>query len=198
MDDKTENLRDIFLSVADDDAVTEHQSADRGSLTGGPDAPDTRLNAVFDAIDEKFGFETPLSRSQRRSLLELFYGGVSDEELAADLGYDVETIFDARMELHLWRPEEPPLSESLGRRIWDQPDRAPADLAEAMDVSVPAVARTRAVLDARDRSRRVSHRFRSTFDELFTDGDISDRLATETREDGLGEATEDAETDVEF
>lgn len=198
MDDKTENLRDIFRSVADEDFLTEGQSVDRGTLLGESDAPEERLDAVLEAIDEKFGLETPLSRSERRRLFELFYAGASDADLADELGYDEQTIFSARMELHLCRPDEPSVPDEAVRQIQQQSDREPADLATAMEVSAEAVERTRAILEARARSRRVSHRYRSTFDEIFTDETPSSRLTAGAREDGLEGATEDAETDVEF
>jgi len=42
----------------------------------------------------------------------------------------------------------------------------------------------------------ANERFRDAFADLLTDADLSGRLASDSREDGLREATEDIETDV--
>ena len=61
-----------------------------------------------------------------------------------------------------------------------------------------AVDRASAVVAAENRSRRVSHRFRTSFEEILTDADLTIRLTGGAHEDGLEEATEGAEVDVEF
>jgi len=47
-------------------------------------------------------------------------------------------------------------------------------------------------------ARRTSYRFRTAFEEILTDADLSVRYTAAVREDGLEEATEDVEVDISF
>lgn len=194
MDEKTEELRDIFLSVSDEESVTESQSEDRGSLLteqGGD------LWAVIEKLREKFGFELSLSDGQRERLVKEFYDGTDDDQLAATLDIDAETVFRARMELHLIREDEPALDEETVKEIRASDSEAEA-LAAEVGVSADEVRQCRAVLAARERSRRVSQRFRTAYEERLTDTELTDHLAADATEDGLDGATEGAETEVDF
>ncbi len=194
MDEKTEELRDIFLSVSDEGSVTELQSEDRGTLLGESGGD---LAAVVEDIREKFGFELSLSQDERLRLIEEFYDGADDDQLAATLELDTETVFRARMELHLLREDEPRLDAETVEQIRER-NSAPEELAAELGVSEQAIQRCRAILDARERSRRVSHRFRTAYEEQLTDTDLTDHLAADATEDGLDGATEGAETNTDF
>lgn len=194
MDEKTEELRDIFLSVSDEESVTESQTESPGSLLGESGGD---LEGVLDQLREKFGFECSLSDSERVRLIESFYDGKDDGELAEQVGVDPETVFEARMELHLLRDEEPQLDEETVEMI-DGSERSAEELAGEVDATAEEIRRTRAVLDARARSRRVSQRFRTAYEERVTDAELSGHLAADAQEDGLDGATEGAETGVDF
>jgi hypothetical protein len=198
MEEKTEELRDIFLSVSDEETVTESQTESHGSLTDEGESVEQRLDDELETLREKFGFETDLADEQRRELVEQFYDGRSDAELAAALDCEEETVFAARMELHLVRDSEPPLDGSDRDAVREQPDVDTAVLAEELGVTEQAVERTRAVLATRDRSRRVSERFVTAYQEILTDVELTDQFANDTHDDGLDGATEGAETNVEF
>jgi hypothetical protein len=198
MEEKTEELRDIFLSVSDDETVTESQTESHGSLTDEGESVERRLADVVETVREKFGFETDLSDEQRRQLIEQFYDGRSDAALAAALDCDEATVFAARMELHLVREDEPPLDEDALDVVREQPDVDAKVLAEELDVTEQAVDRTRTVLATQERSRRVSQRFVTAYQEILTDAELTDQFATNPQEDGLDGATEGAETNVEF
>jgi len=194
MDDKTEELRDIFLAVSEEESVTESQSEDRGSLleqSGGD------LDEVIEQLREKFGFESSLSDPERRQLIEEFYDGAEDSELAATLGVDTETVFEARMELHLLRETEPTIDDDSLELI-SESGRSAEELAPELGVEAEQIRRSRAVLETETRSRRVSQRFRIAYEERLTDTNLTDHLAADAHEDGLDGATEDAETNVDF
>jgi hypothetical protein len=201
MDEKTEELRDIFLDVADDETVTESQEDARGSVADTGETDGERLVATIDEMREKFEFETDLSPAQLQPLVEAFYEGNDDETIAEELSVSPETVFEARMDLHLVRDEDPP-AVSVDEKTWETVgDRTGEDseqLAADLDIDATAVEQLLAVIHANDRSRRVSNRFRTTFEECLTDADLSTQLAAETQRDGLDDATEDAEVDVDF
>lgn len=196
MDERTEGLRDIFRDVADDDTVTESQAERRGTLADDVADVDGRLADVVERMRERFAFETDLEPPTYAAVVRGYYRGRDDDELADDLGLDPETVFAARADLHL--VDEIDAGEvdldPLRNRVAEG-QTAEAAVAAA-DVDDPE--RVAAVLAAMLRSRRVSHRFRSAFEEILTDADISVRLTAATREDGLEEVTEDAEVDVDF
>jgi hypothetical protein len=197
MDEKTEELRDIFLSVSDEETVTESQTDERGSLTDEGGSVEDRLQDVIDQLREKHGFETDLDDESRRELVQLFYDDRSDEELAAALDVGEETAVRARLELHLLREDEPDVDEDALDRLRED-DAEPEAVAAETGLDVATIERAAAVVAARERSRRASHRFRTAFEEVLTDADLMDQFAADAHDDGLDDATEGAEVDVEF
>jgi hypothetical protein len=194
MDEKTEELRDIFLSVSEEEAVTESQTESRGSLL---DESDGDLDDVIEQLREKFGFESALSDRERCRLVREFYNGADDGELAEEVGVDTDTVFQARMELHLLREAEPQLDDAVVELIRDS-DRTAEELTTESGAEAEQIRRGRAILDTEARSRRVSQRFRIAYEERLTDIELSDHLAADAQEDGLDGATEGAETGVDF
>ena len=71
-------------------------------------------------------------------------------------------------------------------------------LVAVSDKNLRAEGTARAVLRAKDEARRASQRYRSEFEEILTDADLTVQLTASVRDDGLEEATEDIETDVDF
>ncbi len=198
MDDKTEELREVFRSVSDTDTVTEDQEETPGSLTDRPDV-DERLPELVATMRDRYEFVTDLDDDALRTLVEGFYDGASDADLGRTLDVTPATVFRARMDLHLFRDRDTDAPFDLGelRGRLDDADTM-ADLAEDLDVSTGTLRRYRRVLTARDEARRANHRFRTEFDELLGDGDLATRLAEGVREDGLDEATEGLESNVSF
>jgi len=203
MDEKTEELRAIFLDVADEETVTRSQEEGRGSLTGDGDSVDERLRSVIERMHEKFAFGTALSEGELCRVVRLFYDERDDGEIADELGVTRDAVFRARMDLHLLRDEDPPevdappeVRSAVRERCEAGED--PSAVARERDVDGETVDRLRTVVRTRDRARRVSYRFRTAFEEILTDADLTVQFAADAHEDGLEEATEDAETDVQF
>jgi hypothetical protein len=71
-------------------------------------------------------------------------------------------------------------------------------LADECELDGETAERALAIVDTQQRARRVSYRFRTAFEETLTDADMTVQLVSDAHEDGLEEATEDAEVDVEF
>jgi hypothetical protein len=165
MDDKTAELRDIFLDATGEETVTERQAERRGSLVdvGDPADVDEHLRDLVATMRERYDFETALAPDAYVRVIRGFYDGADDDALAEAVGVDRETVLRARLDCHLVRADD---------------DDTPA------------------VEASRERAVRANGRFRDAFAELLTDADLSDRLASDSREDGLREATEDIETDV--
>ncbi len=201
MDEKTEQLRDLFVEVTDEQMITESQDAARGSLTGEDDSVDERLESVIERMRERFQFETAWSLESYRHLLRRFYQGHDDPEIAEALSCPEDVVFQARMDLHLLHEDDPrgvEIDEETTASIRNRREHDPGQVAAALDCRTEAVERALAVIRARDRTRRVSNRFTLAFEEIVTDIDLRTQFATETRDDGLKDATEGAEVDVDF
>lgn len=201
MDEKTEDLRDIFLDVADDETVTESQEETRGTLATDGESVDERLVSVIDQLREKFGVQTDLSDEELCTLVRDFYAGESDEEIATELGKSETAIFEARMAIHLLRDAE--IESDLDRKLREMDhdvieNQSIDELAGELNEEVHTVERAVAYWRARDRSRRGSYRFRTAFEEVLTDADLTVQFTAGTLEDGLEDATEGAETNVGF
>ncbi|ELZ51309.1 hypothetical protein C464_01361 [Halorubrum coriense DSM 10284] len=186
-------VRDLVTAMRDrygfstplDDAV--YALVARGRFDGADDA--TISAAIRDALEESADAQ-------------------SDEIDPADI--DAETVRKARLDLHLVRESDREVdADEVGGDDGGESPFAYADLkrltaagnsivecAEALDTAPDAVARYAAVARTDVASTRANDRFRDAFRDLLTDADIEGSLASDAREDGLREATEDIETDV--
>jgi hypothetical protein len=189
MDEDTERLRDIFVETTGTDSVTERQRADRGTLLAGGDRD--RLAAVVAEMRERFDFETDLGDEALSTVVELFYEGADDAAIADALGVSASTVFEARADLHLLREDDADPELLAAVRAGVETDRLAA-------ADAGAVTRARRVAAAGAEARRVSDRFRLAFADVFVEAGLDDRLAADARADGLREAAEDIETELDF
>lgn len=198
MDEKTEALRELFVQVTEEDTVTETQTESRGSLTDERSAPEA-LGDVVDRMREEFDFATSLPDSDLVHIVEDFYRGASDTEMANDLDVSRRTIVRARLDLHLIRERdrESPFDfetlETLHRDGFSN-----EEIGFRLDVSASTVRRYRRIIEAQTEMRRVSERFRSEFEDVLVDADLGDTLTQDVTADGLEDATEGMETNVSF
>ena len=199
MDEKTAELRDIFIDATGSDTVTERQEASRGSLTADEEAAVERVGELVERMRERYAFESGLGDDALVRVVEGYFAGRDDEALAADLNVDAERAFRARMDLHLVRPadREAPFEFDRLRELLAEGTDDEA-LAAALDVDVETARRYRRVAESDAEATRANDRFRDEFAELLTDSDLEMRHARDAREDGLREATEDIEVDVSF
>jgi DNA-binding CsgD family transcriptional regulator len=202
MDEKTEELRELFVDVTDAETVTERQENPRGSIAddGSDDGSDDgRLGDIVARMREAFDFDTSLSDDDLVTVVKGFYGGDSDTAIAEELGVTRETVFRARLDLHLIRDRDADAPFDLADlRDLLAEDASTDDIAAELDVSPDTVRRYRRVLRAREDARSVSERFRSEFEDVVADADLTARLTTDMKEDGLEDATDGMETNVSF
>ena len=199
MDDKTAELRDIFIDATGSDTVTESQSESPGSLTDTDTDVTDRLLELVGRMRDRYEFATGFDDETLCHIVQWYYGDCSDREIAAELEVDPEAVFEARLDLHLVGEADrdaPFELDSLRRLIVE--DVPLAERADRLDVTEETARHYSRVVTADLRSTRANDRFRDEFAELLTDSDLTGQLARDAREDGLREATEDIETDVSF
>jgi hypothetical protein len=197
MNDKTEELRDIFLEVADEGSVTERQEEPKGSLAADEGAVEERLRAVVAEMRETYEFSTPLDDASLVRVVRGYYEGETDAELADALDTDRQTAVRARLDLHLVREADTdaPFEFARLRRLLTEGASVTA-IADRLGVAPKTVRRYRRVAKAQQAARQVSDRFRSAFVDALPDADLTTSMTEEMREDGLADATEGMETDT--
>ena len=200
MDEKTEELRDIFMDVTDESTVTERQEETHGSLSSETDVAE-RLADVVGRMRDRYDFGTSLTDEQLVTVVRRFYAGDSDAEIARELGDASlgKTVSRARIDLHLVRDADTDAPFDLAdlRRLLADGKTA-AECAETLDVSESTVRRYRRVVEVQEERRTVNDRYRDEFENLLQDRELSDRMTEEVRNDGLDDATEGMETNVSF
>ncbi|QWC19402.1 hypothetical protein [Halorubrum sp. 2020YC2] len=229
MDEKTADLRDLFVDATGSETVTERQDAERGTLVDRDDASDA-VRDLIAAMRERYGFSTPLDDDAYALVARGRFDDADDAAIAAAIresleaaseddesdaavdpaDVDAATVRKARLDLHLVRESDREVDAGDGESDEDaDPPFAYADLkrltgggnsivecAEELDAEPDVIARYAAVARTDIASTRANDRFRDAFRDLLTDADIEGSLASDAREDGLREATEDIETDV--
>lgn len=197
MNEKTEELRDIFVDVTDEETVTESQEHTHGSLSSDSEV-DARLHDAVADMREDLDFATSLDDEELATVVRQFYAGDSDTEIARELGDpSAKTVARARADLHLLRDSDADAPFDLDRlRDLRETDATVAEMADELDVSESTVRRYRRVVATQDEIRRVNDRYRAEFENLLRDRELSERLTSSVHEDGLDGATEGQETDM--
>jgi acetolactate synthase small subunit len=199
MDEKTEELRDIFVDATGADSITESQEESRGSLSDAEPDIRRRVEKVVEQMRERYDFQTALTTAELRQVVMASFEDVDDETIATELAVDPETVFDARMDLHLVQEadRDAPFDLTELRRMLVR-DASREECVEALGADEETISHFAEVIRAELEATRANNRFYDEFIELLTDTDLAAKHAKDAREDGLKEATEDIETDVSF
>ncbi|MWV65220.1 hypothetical protein GRS48_10365 [Halorubrum sp. JWXQ-INN 858] len=198
MDEKTEELRDLFIDATGADTVTESQSESPGSLTGRDEAAvDERVRELIATMRDRYGFETALDDAGYERVVRGYFEGDDDAGIATALDVDAATVRRARLDLHLVADADRDAPFDYGRlkRLVAE-ERPVEECATVLDVDAATIAEYAAVARTELTAARANGRFHDEFRELLTDAAIEGSYAADAREDGLRDATEDLETDV--
>ncbi|WP_276258488.1 conditioned medium-induced protein 4 [Haloglomus litoreum] len=200
MDEKTEELRDIFEEVTGEETVTETQEESPGTLAGGDDEEVAeRLAAVVARMREKYTFDTDLTDAEYARLVRGYYEGEDDTDIAGALDVDRRDVVRARLDVHLVRDRDrdAPFELKRLRRLLNE-DRGTSEIAEELEVSASTVRRYRRVVETETEIRSVSARYQADFEDVLTDAGISNVMTSDMKEDGLEDATEGAEAESDM
>ena len=201
MDERTEELKELFVETTGAEEVTETQEDGPGDLAGeaAPEDAPERIAEIVARMRERYALESGLDDETLTRVVLGFYADEDDEELAAALDVDEETVFTARMDLHLVREsdrESPFLLSDLRKLVVEEVPLS--ERVAAFEADEETVEHYSQVIEAEMRSTRANHRFVDEFAELLTDADLTENHAADARESGLEEAAEDIETDTQL
>jgi len=201
MDERTEELKELFVETTGAEEVTETQEDGPGDLAGeaAPEDAPERIAAIVARMRERYAFNSGLDDKALTRVVLGFYADEDDEELTAALGPDEETVFTARMDLHLVR-ESDRVAPFLLKELRDLivADVPLSERAAEFEADEETVEHYSQVIEAEMRSTRANHRFVDEFAGLLTDADLSENHAADARESGLEEAAEDIDTDTQL
>jgi hypothetical protein len=200
MDEKTEELRDIFEDVTGEETVTEEQEETPGSLAGGDEEDvDERLAAVVARMREEYELRMDLTDREYARVARGHYEGEDDTEIADAVGIERREVTRARLDIHLVRDRDRDAPFELKRLRELLTDDAPTgEIADELDVSPSTVRRYRRVVETENEIRSVSARYRADFEDVLTDAGISHDMTSDMKEDGLEDATEGAEAESDM
>jgi hypothetical protein len=188
--EKTEQLREIFLDVADDSTVTESQEETPGTL-GDNSGPTEALRPIIREMMQKYGFQTSLETDELATLVHLFYEEYSDTAIARKLGNASrdKTVTRARIHLHLLRETDfdAPFDLDQLRNLREEEETSTKTIAETLNVSKSTVGRYCRLLDAEQATAAVDHRYQQQFEAAIADSD-PDRSIRESLDSGLDDA----------
>ncbi|GAA0223744.1 conditioned medium-induced protein 4 [Haladaptatus pallidirubidus] len=200
MDKKTEELRDIFMDVTDEETVTEKQAETHGSL-GSEEKVNERLRDVIEEMRGRYDFGTSLSDDELATVVRQFSAGKEDNEIADELGDASlgETVFRARIDLHLFRESDTDAPFDIADlKDCLVSEMSVADCADQLDTSESTVRRYQRIIEAKDEARSVNQQYTNEFENILQDRELSDRMTQDIQQDGLEDATEGMESNVSF
>lgn len=200
MDEKTAELRDIFLDVSDDETVTESQQDTHGSLAS-DDEIDDRIADTVASMRETLEFDTGLDDDTLVEIVRAYYRGDDDDEIASAIDADVDpsTVKTARLDLHLIRPADTEADFDLDALREHLENDTPRDvIVDDIGVDGATIDEYRDALATRAAIQRTNARYPIEFEDALQDTQIAERLTHDAREDGLDEATEGQDVDVSF
>jgi DNA-binding NarL/FixJ family response regulator len=135
---------------------------------------------------KQYGIQTKLTAEQLSSVVRLFYKGLSDTEIAEQLGDRAlnKTVSRARIKLHLFRETDlkPPFDKDEFLRLTGA-NKSVKEMAESLRVAPSTISEYRNIFDSQKASERDGYTKR--FLEILSDQDVSERMVTAHTEDGL-------------
>jgi uncharacterized protein with von Willebrand factor type A (vWA) domain len=188
--EKTARLREIFLDVADDDTVTEHQQDSHGTLS--PQTADETIVAIVREMCDEYEIRTSLEEDELTELVRLFHERHSDTAIARALGDENRdrTVARARINLHLFRESDfdAPFDIERLQELVDE-GTSTAAIATALDVSKSTVRSYSRVLETKHEAAAVEHTYQARFQEALADsGTARPESVRDTLFDGLDDA----------
>ena len=185
MSGRTDQLRDLVMKIGATTKVVEKQATRHGSLRGSGEIERALFGVVQEMI-KQYGIQTKLTAEQLSSVVRLFYKGLSDTEIAEQLGDRAlnKTVSRARIKLHLFRETDlkPPFDKDEFLRLTDA-NKSVKEMAGSLRVAPSTISEYRNIFDSQKASERDGYTKR--FLEILSDQDVSERMVTAHTEDGL-------------
>ena len=197
---KAEELRDLFLEVTDESTVTEEKKESRGTLKHEEEINE-EIGEVIDELIEEYDVSTKLDSDELIVAVKGFYDDLSDTEIAEEIGDKKlnKTVKRARIKLHLFRDSDfdSPFDIDDLRELMNQ-EKSTKEMADELGVSPSTVRSYSNVVEAERQAEEVEYRFRDEFEAVLEDRELQQHMTDSAKVDGLDDATEDMEVDLDM
>lgn len=195
-EEKAEELRDLFMEVTDESTVTEEQEETHGTLKDAEEVNKELQEVVEEMVDE-YGIRTKLDTDELVDIVRYYHEGYTDTEIAEELGDKSlnKTVARVRVKLHLFRDSDFDAPFDIDD-IRDRMDDSTKEIADDLDVSKSTVRAYMNVVHAEKQAEEAGHRYQERFEEILEDHELTQQLTSSAKDDGLRDATEDMEVDV--
>lgn len=180
--EKVQRLQEMFASMTTESTFVESQEAARGAV---PDDSELEadLRALVAEMRDRYGFRTKLDDAALVAVVRGFYDGASDAELAGTLDASSEQVVRARINLHLFRPEDTAASFDLADlRAMLREGVTVAEAAHELGVPESTVSRYAGVLRRQAAARRSGYHYPGEFESLLGVADGRDLAAVSLTE----------------
>ncbi len=182
---KTDKLRELVLKISSSTKVVEKQATQHGNLRGSLEIERALLGVVCQMI-KVYNIQTKLTPEQLAAVVRLFYKGLSDTEIAEQLGDRAlnKTVSRARIKLHLFRESDlrPPFEKEDFIRLTEE-GRSVKEISEALRVAPSTISEYRNIFESRRASERDG--YTKQFEEILSDHDVTERMVSHISKDGL-------------
>ncbi|MHC1594582.1 MAG: DNA-binding response regulator [Methanotrichaceae archaeon] len=185
MSDKTDQLRDLFLKISTNTKVVEKQATQHGTLKGSAEI-ERALREVVSEMVGRYNIQTKLTLDQLATTVRLFYNGLSDTEIAEQLGDRAlnKTVSRARIKLQLFRESD--LALPFDKDEFMQLIVAGCSVketSEKLDVAPSTVSEYKSIFDCLEAKEQDG--YTKIFEEILSDQEVSEKMVAHISKDGL-------------
>ena len=186
MSDKTEQLKELFLKISSSTKVVEKQATLHGDLKGSSEI-ERKLRVVVSDMCKRYNIQTKLTPEQLATVVRLFYKGLSDTEIAEQLGDRAlnKTVSRARIKLHLFRESDlkPPFEKQEFLKLAEA-GLSVKEMSESLGVAPSTISEYKNIFECQAAAERDGYTKR--FEDIISDQDVSERMVTHiSKDDGL-------------
>lgn len=182
---KTDQLREMILRIAPSTKVVEKQASRHGHLRSSGEIDRALLTIVSEMI-KVYNIQTKLSPEQLAAVIRLFYKGLSDTEIAEQLGDRAlnKTVSRARIKLHLFRESDlkPPFDKDEFLRL-SEAGKSVKEMSEILGVAPSTVSEYRNIFESQKAAEQDGYIGR--FKAILSDQEVSERMVSHISKDGL-------------
>jgi len=166
--------------------VVEKQATLHGDLKGSGEI-ERKLREVVSDMCKRCNIQTKLTPEQLATVVRLFYKGLSDTEIAEQLGDRAlnKTVSRARIKLHLFRESDlkPPFEKQAFLKLAEA-SLSVKEMSERLGVAPSTISEYKNIFECQAAAERDGYTKR--FEEIISDQDVSERMVTHiSKDDGL-------------
>ncbi len=187
-------LLNLFSTLTNKTKIVEERSTLHGTLRD-QEAVEREIALIMHEVKDRGIFKTSLEPIQLARIINLYYAGRNDTEIARSLGDErlSKTISRARIQLKLFRGNDfkMPFKEEELRKL-QKKGMTQKDIAKNLGISATSLREYTNILDMRD--CKILDPYLERVLDVLHDRDLTEKMASALQEDTFGEAIDAADS----